>query len=279
MLNKTKAALQGRSSNTTNSSQNINMLVLHSQDDKRDLVNSGKYSCLIAMFPDNFGLPNTISTPKYFGTAYRGKAAPKFLGRAKNAKSLSAHNPFLSMKSVGTKLRRVHSPKYLGQSLGSMPKRSNSLRQAVLTHELKGSSPITELICSSKSSSNRIVRLVLLERSYGFLSFSSCIGSNHYVSLCEYGANHFIGDNHKKQCPAVLETLTGHLTTNDNLSIEVAMYKYTFLIGKGKARLSDINPIRLITVLAQSESEARSLAGNSCLIFAGRLPVQEVSHA
>ncbi|VFS47781.1 hypothetical protein [Budvicia aquatica] len=35
------------------------------------------------------------------------------------------------------------------QPLGSMPKRSNSLRQAVLTHELKGSSPITELICSS----------------------------------------------------------------------------------------------------------------------------------
>lgn len=113
------------------------------------------------------------------------------------------------------------------QPLGSMPKRSNSLRQAVLTHELKGSSPITELICSSKSSSNRIVRLVLLKRSYGFLSFSSCIGSNHYVSLCEYGANHFIGDNHKKQCPEVLETLTGHLTTNDNLSIEVAMYQNT----------------------------------------------------
>ncbi|WP_275384112.1 hypothetical protein [Xenorhabdus bovienii] len=38
------------------------------------------------------------------------------------------------------------------------------------------------------------------------------------------------------------------LTTNDNDNIEVAMYQYTFLIGKGKARLSEIPSMCLITV-------------------------------
>ncbi|WP_074024351.1 hypothetical protein [Xenorhabdus eapokensis] len=38
------------------------------------------------------------------------------------------------------------------------------------------------------------------------------------------------------------------LTTNDNNSIEVAMYQYTFLTGKGKARLPKIFPMRLTSV-------------------------------
>ncbi|WP_339385654.1 hypothetical protein [Xenorhabdus sp. PB30.3] len=38
------------------------------------------------------------------------------------------------------------------------------------------------------------------------------------------------------------------LTTNDSNSIEVAMYQYTFLIGKGKARLPKIFPMRLTSV-------------------------------
>ena len=53
--------------------------------------------------------------------------------------------------------------------------------------------------------------------------------------------------------PGSVGTLTGLLTTNDKTSIEVAMYKYTFLIGKGKARLSDINPIRLISADFKSD--------------------------
>ncbi|MDC9621520.1 hypothetical protein PSI22_07675 [Xenorhabdus sp. XENO-7] len=71
-------------------------------------------------------------------------------------------------------------------------------------------------------------------------------------------------------------TLTRHLTNNDNYNIEVAMYKYTFLIGKGKTRLSELNPMRLITVLADSEGEARLLAGKSSLVFVSR---QGVNHA
>ncbi len=46
--------------------------------------------------------------------------------------------------------------------------------------------------------------------------------------------------------------------------------KFTFLIASGNPRLVDIHPVRLITVLADSEGEARLLAGISSLIFVSR---------
>ncbi|WP_434223330.1 hypothetical protein [Xenorhabdus bakwenae] len=46
--------------------------------------------------------------------------------------------------------------------------------------------------------------------------------------------------------------------------------KFTFLIASGTQRLVDIHPVRLITVLADSEGEARLLAGMSSLIFVSR---------
>ncbi|PHM55196.1 hypothetical protein Xekk_02193 [Xenorhabdus sp. KK7.4] len=52
--------------------------------------------------------------------------------------------------------------------------------------------------------------------------------------------------------------------------------KFTFLIASGTQRLVDIHPVRLITVLADSEGEARLLAGISSLIFVSR---QGVNHA
>ncbi|WP_446471110.1 hypothetical protein [Xenorhabdus stockiae] len=52
--------------------------------------------------------------------------------------------------------------------------------------------------------------------------------------------------------------------------------KFTFLIASGTQRLVDIHPVRLITVLADSEGEARLLAGIPSLIFVSR---QEVNYA
>ncbi|KLU16721.1 MULTISPECIES: hypothetical protein [Xenorhabdus] len=46
--------------------------------------------------------------------------------------------------------------------------------------------------------------------------------------------------------------------------------KFTFLIASGTQRLVDLHPVRLITVLAGSEGEARLLAGISSLIFVSR---------
>ncbi|EKN6079691.1 host cell division inhibitor Icd-like protein [Yersinia enterocolitica] len=86
---------------------------------------------------------------------------------------------------------------------------------------------------------------------------------------------------HKITKPSSALTLTGPLTTNDRLSIEVAMlnhtptrFKFLFLA----VHRSEVNakPHRK-SVTAHSEQDARrSLAGQFVLSFAGRLP--EVSH-
>ncbi|WP_432652576.1 host cell division inhibitor Icd-like protein [Providencia rettgeri] len=174
------------------------------------------------------------------------------------------------------------------QFLGLTPNLSSSLRQAVLTHELNGSLPITESICLSKSSSNRIVLLVLFARSYGFLSFSSCIGSNHYDSLYVYGANQYKGKCYIKTMPRSGGTLTGHLITTDNEAIEVTMSKFNTPVT-GRTSLTPNQSYRWlflalnrsdytakpcrIAVTAPNENSARlMLVRDYMLIFAGRLP-------
>nr|WP_306804808.1 host cell division inhibitor Icd-like protein [Providencia sp. PROV195] len=174
------------------------------------------------------------------------------------------------------------------QFLGLTPNLSSSLRQAVLTHELNGSLPITESICLSKSSSNRIVLLVLFARSYGFLSFSSCIGSNHYDSLYVYGANQYKGKCYIKTMPRSGGTLTGHLITTDNEAIEVTMSKHNTPVT-GRTSLTPNQSYRWlflalnrsdytakpcrIAVTAPNENSARlMLVRDYMLIFAGRLP-------
>ncbi|MBK5142878.1 hypothetical protein I2494_03960 [Budviciaceae bacterium BWR-B9] len=52
--------------------------------------------------------------------------------------------------------------------------------------------------------------------------------------------------------------------------------KFTFLIGSGRQRLSDLLPLQIISVTAANEQEARSLAGFPSLVFVSR---QEVRHA
>lgn len=112
------------------------------------------------------------------------------------------------------------------QFLGLTPNLSISLRQAVLTHALNGSSPITEFICSSKSSSKRIIFMVLRDLLNAFFSFLSCTGKYHYDSLLLIGKYHNTGYPNKKAMPCSASTLTGHLITNDNHTIEVTMSKY-----------------------------------------------------
>lgn len=100
----------------------------------------------------------------------------------------------------------------LDQLLDSIPSFCNFSRQASLTHELNWPCPAAALICSSRSSSKRMIFLVLFERSVLFLPLLSCIGSYHYVSVRFVGMNHSICEYHKKQRPVVLVTHTGRLT-------------------------------------------------------------------
>lgn len=181
------------------------------------------------------------------------------------------------------------------QFLGSMPNLSSSLRQAVLTHALNGSSPITEFICSSKSSSKRIIFMVLRDLLNAFFSFLSCTGKYHYDSLLLIGKYHNTGYPNKKAMPCGASTLTGHLITNDNHTIEVTMSKFNTPVT-GRTSLTPNQSYRWlflalnrsdytakpcrIAVTAPNENSARlMLVRDYMLIFAGRLPAQEVAHA
>lgn len=96
-----------------------------------------------------------------------------------------------------------HSYYWLVQILGFIPKIRSFSRQASLTHELKLPLSAISSICSSRSSSKRIVRRVLLFCSYGFLLFSSCIGSNHYKD-----------ERHKKAIPRSGGSWRGRVIVN-----------------------------------------------------------------
>ena len=95
---------------------------------------------------------------------------------------------------------------------------------------------------------------------------------------------------HKCKAPLVSLPLAGLLTTNDSESIEVAMRNHTthpqgrdsHNLNKYIWRfiaLSTAQP-RVITIEATSEQEARQQSPAGCvMVFAGRLPVQEVRYA
>ncbi|WP_421959170.1 host cell division inhibitor Icd-like protein [Providencia huaxiensis] len=174
------------------------------------------------------------------------------------------------------------------QLLDLTPNLSSSLRQAVLTHALNGSSPITEFICSSKSSSKRIIFMVLRDLLNAFFSFLSCTGKYHYDSLLLIGKYHNTGYPNKKAMPCSASTLTGHLITNDNHTIEVTMSKHNTPVT-GRTSLTPNQSYRWlflalnrsdytakpcrIAVTAPNENSARlMLVRDYMLIFAGRLP-------
>ncbi|OTA14276.1 hypothetical protein Xvie_03847 [Xenorhabdus vietnamensis] len=80
--------------------------------------------------------------------------------------------------------------------------------------------------------------------------------------------------------PSSARTLTGPLTKNvkESYAMDTPQHnqtrlKFTFLIASGTQRLVDIHPVRLITVLADSEGEARLLVGIPSLIFVSRQEV------
>ncbi|WP_430442062.1 host cell division inhibitor Icd-like protein [Providencia huaxiensis] len=184
------------------------------------------------------------------------------------------------------------------QFLGLTPNLSSSLRQAVLTHALNEVSAEAVLICSNRSSSKRICFIVLPERSNAFFSFFSCIGNYHGYNDYEYGNYRDTITQWlltKKAMPRCALTLTGHLITNDRVIIEVTMSKFNTPVT-GRTSLTPNQSYRWlflalnrsdytakpcrIAVTAPNENSARlMLVRDYMLIFAGRLPTQEVAHA
>jgi hypothetical protein len=64
-------------------------------------------------------------------------------------------------------------------------------------------------------------------------------------------------------------------TANSNIRAHSKLY--TFLNARSNRLLSDIHPLRLISVLATTETEARNLLANFPLVFVSCKPL-EVRH-
>ncbi|OKP00542.1 hypothetical protein Xedl_03288 [Xenorhabdus eapokensis] len=157
----------------------------------------------------------------------------------------------------------------------SMPRDCNSLRIILFIHADIDSSPsifIASLIaCSNCGSTLNAICLLPL----GKFVFDIC-NTQGVCCLCLTVYNTFVSDV-KQQRPEVLPTLSRRLTKNvkESYAMDTPQHnqtrlKFTFLIASGTQRLVDLHPVRLITVLADNEGEARLLAGISSLIFVSR---------
>lgn len=171
------------------------------------------------------------------------------------------------------------------QFLGSMPRDCNSFRITLLIHAARDSSPscacATSIISRSSGSSlnwnGGFPRLSVLcvDTSITPVVWYLCV-ITHYTLATQ------------KTMPRSGGTLTGHLTTNDNTSIEVAMpdhntpvtgrtsltpnqsYRWLFLA----LNRSDYTakPCRIVVTASNENSARLMLVRDYMLIFAGRLP-------
>lgn len=168
--------------------------------------------------------------------------------------------------------------------LGSMPRDCSSLRIIRLIQAAKDSSPSCCWACSiiSRSSGSRRNWNGGLPR----LSFLCVDTSITPIVMCLCVITHYIQLS-KKAMPHGALTLTGHLTTNDRTSIEVAMKNHiTPVTGRDSFtpnikflwRFFSCQQSRYLTVEARSEQEARSMLPDAPCLFSARIR-QGVNHA
>lgn len=176
------------------------------------------------------------------------------------------------------------------QPFGSIPPCCSFSRQASLTHELNWPFPAAALICSNKSSSNRMCFIVLPERSKFFFVLDGCIGSYHWCKVNLDGNYHLNVKQLKITKPAGATNTNGPLTKP---LVEVTVMagsqhtqthpEFTWRFLSTSERYPTAKPL-VIYVNASSEQEARDTMPGVTLIFAARLPfhafqVMEVNHA
>ena len=178
------------------------------------------------------------------------------------------------------------------QFFGSMPRLSSSLRRSRLIQPALLSSPSSIMALvkrSDKSASKRSCTTIL---SFWFSLVD--IGVHPYIlNLLNGNVHHCIPLS--KAMPRSGGTLTGHLITTDSIIIEVTMSKHNTPVT-GRTSLTPNQSYRWlflalnrsdytakpcrIAVTAPNENSARlMLVRDYMLIFAGRLPTQEVAHA
>ena len=270
-LNKTKAALQGRLSHFSNFTENHTTLI--------DQVNARRFAHMFS----NYGKsPGVTAAMARFSTVlqicnslnaggmrhWRSAQSPNFSGDLQSAENSA--DTWLAEKPAD-------------QPFVSMPSRLNFSRQASLTHELNFPWPAASSICFKRSSSNRMFFFVLPERSKAGFIFLSCIGTYRCYRLKLNGTyRHVFAQPLNVTKPGSAGTLTGPLTTAVNVDNEAAMKDHTQTHPKFTWRFLALSAStsNVIHINATTEREARDQSPAGCvMVFAGRLPLQGVSHA
>lgn len=177
------------------------------------------------------------------------------------------------------------------QFLGSMPRDCNSLRSILLIQVANVASP-SFFISASSCSLNSGVNLIWYCGDLFSFPVDMVITLIYYTL---HGNDHVTIIYANKAMPRSASTLTGHLITTDNETIEVTMSKHNTPVT-GRTSLTPNQSYRWlflalnrsdytakpcrIAVTASNEHDARlMLVRDYILSFAGRLPAQEVAHA
>ncbi|CCW30524.1 hypothetical protein XNC3_2060003 [Xenorhabdus nematophila F1] len=140
---------------------------------------------------------------------------------------------------------------WLVQPFGSTPSLSNSLRPNVFNQLPKviPTSDAASSNCAFNSGDSLTLNIGERPAPLGLLSL---FGVDMYrpITLISKSIGLYlnISSYSNKTPPNGITSTKRGLTTNDNYNIEVAMFQYTFLTGKGKARLPKIFPMYLISI-------------------------------
>ena len=304
MSDKTKAAMPGRQWYTSKRIENDISIVI-------DQVNA----CNFAHISFNYGkspgvtaamarLPTVLQICNSLNAGgmrhWRSAQSPNFSGDLQSAENSAdtwlaekpadrerwlGFEPQIPTKGIPS-LEQNH--RLMGQLFGSIPRLSNSRRNKRFIHPDLLSSPSSFMAIARRSDNSLSKRSCTTWRSFGDSDVD-------IVNSCEVVC---LGGDNVHQCmtlrkaakPGSARTLTGPLTTNDRISIEAAMKNHTthpqgrdsltpnkftwrFLALSASAR-------NVIHITAATEREAREQSPAGCvMVFAGRLPVQGVSHA
>lgn len=176
------------------------------------------------------------------------------------------------------------------QPLGSIPKRSNSLRPRVLSQLAKLVFDCLAAIsnCSFSSGDIRILNCGDCPSPFGLLSrFTVDKWSPIELALVLIGGHLNTGEPIKSTPPNSITSTERGLTTNDNYTIEVAMKDHIMPINGHNSPISinlfnwrffSCQQFKYLTVTARTEQEARSMLPDSPCLFSARVPAKAVAH-
>ena len=294
MLNKTKAALQGRLSHFTNFAENNITLI--------DQVNARRFAHIFSNYGKSpvvtaamarFHIGGCTPLAHTYTKSAGVRATPKFLGDLQSAENSA--DTWLAEKSADRKrwlgfepqiptkgipsLEQNH--RLMGQPFGSIPRDCSSFRRTRFIQVARDESPsffISASSCIRSSCWSRIWYWSVFALSLDIVITKSILS----VGGCNYNVTEMVLQLLNTAKPRSARTLSGLLTKPLTGVTKMAGSQHTQTHPKFTWRFLALSASarNVIHITAATEREAREQSPAGCvMVFAGRLPVQGVSHA